>query len=74
MVIEVKLYDSLKRYAPTSYSGILAVDVRDNININELMDELEIEYTVIYDVKVNGESSNRQRSLIDGDRVEVFPG
>lgn len=73
MVIEVRLYDTLKQYVPSSSSGTVTVDVEDGISILELLDEMEIEATDIQSIMVNGKKSKLQHRLFDGDRVSLFP-
>lgn len=73
MVIEVRLHDRLGRYAPSSTTGVLAVDVPEDITIEELLEELEIEQNEIYLIKVNGMKNNKDRQLADGDHVEFYP-
>jgi sulfur carrier protein ThiS len=73
MVIEVRLHDKLGRYAPSSNTGVLAVDVPEEITVQDLLEELEIEQTEIYMIKVNGIKNNKDRQLSDGDHVEFYP-
>lgn len=74
MVIEVRLYASLRRYRPAgSDTGMVAVDVPDGISLGELLSELEIDTDEIKLAAVNGNDSNPTRVLLDGDRVELFP-
>jgi molybdopterin synthase sulfur carrier subunit len=74
LVIEVRLYASLRRYRPTgSDTGMLAVDVPDGISLGELLSELEINTDEIKLAAVNGDESAKSRVLADGDRVELFP-
>ncbi|VBB08720.1 mut7-c ubiquitin [Lucifera butyrica] len=73
MVLEVHLYSDLRRYAPTSSTGMLAVDVPDGIVVEELLNELEINYTEIKTIVVNGSTSDLQQVLEDGDHISLFP-
>lgn len=74
MVIEVRLYASLRRYRPSgSDTGMVAVDVPDGISLGELLSELEIDTDEIKLAAVNGNDSDQARVLFDGDRVELFP-
>lgn len=75
LVIEVRLFASLRRYGPTvSDTGMMAVDVAEGISLGELLDELEINPTEIKTMKVNGLISGMDQLLADGDRVDLFPG
>jgi len=74
LVIEVRLYASLKSYRPVgSDSGLVAVDVPDHITVGELLDEMEIDVDKIEVVTVNGLEGNGNQMLFDGDRIELFP-
>jgi len=72
MVIELQMFDSLKRYIPSSASGFLTVDVNDNITIEELLFELEVNEVDIGVIMVNEIKSQINRLLFDGDRVSLF--
>ena len=78
MVIEVRLYASLRRYRPTDYDNpadncYVAVDVPDSISIGELLDEMEMDSGEVKSVIVNGAASDLNRILADGDRVSLYP-
>lgn len=73
MVIEVRLYDVLRRYAPSSSSGIITVDVEDNIDVKALLNEMEVNLQEIGTVLVNGVNTGVQEILSDGDRVGLWP-
>lgn len=73
MVIEVRLYAGLKKYAPSSSSGILAVDVSESILVEELLEELEIAASEVGSIKINGNAGNGRQTLQDGDRVDLLP-
>lgn len=73
MVIEVRLYAGLKKYAPSSSSGILAVDVSESILVEELLEELEIAATEVGSIKINGNAGDGRYTLQDGDRVDLLP-
>lgn len=72
MVIELKLPSALKHYVPSSSSGIVAVDVSDNLTVGELLFELEIDREAVGHITVNGMMSNFNQSLNDGDRISLF--
>ncbi|SEP43514.1 MULTISPECIES: MoaD/ThiS family protein [Propionispora] len=73
MVIEVRLYAGLKKYAPSSSSGILAVDVSESILVEELLEELEIAASEVGSIKINGNAGSARQTLQDGDRVDLLP-
>jgi len=74
LVIEVRLYASLRCYRPSgSDSGLVTVDVPDSITLGELLDELEIDSSKINVSTINGTDGDSSNVLYDGDRVELFP-
>ncbi|CUH96877.1 hypothetical protein P22_2989 [Propionispora sp. 2/2-37] len=73
MVIEVRLFAELKKYAPSSTSGVLAVDVSESILVKELLEELEILESEVGSIKVNGHACDVRYALDDGDRIDLLP-
>ncbi|HEY3424095.1 MAG TPA: MoaD/ThiS family protein [Negativicutes bacterium] len=73
MVLEVQLYAALRRYVPSSASGVVVVDVSDDITVLDLIKELEINPAEIHTIVVNGISSEMSKVLFDGDRIDLFP-
>lgn len=74
MVIELRLYGSLRKYRPTmSEASTVTADVPDGISLGEFLDEMEIDAVEIRSAAVNGADSDLARLLSDGDRVELFP-
>lgn len=73
MVVEVRLYAILRRYFPTSSSGVVTVDMRDGITVDELVSALEIDKHEIKMIMVNGIASEYSQRLTDGDRIGLFP-
>lgn len=72
MVIEVRLHEKLRKYAPTSSSGMLTVDVPDEMTVQELFHELEIEMKQVFEVKVNNKHSYGHHKLADGDCIDLY--
>lgn len=72
MVIEVRLHEKLKKYAPTSSSGTLTVDVPDEITVRELFEELEIEMQEVFEIKINNKHSYGHHKLTDGDCIDLY--
>lgn len=72
MVIEVRLHEKLRKYAPTSSSGTLTVDVPDELTVRELVQELEIEIHQINEVKVNNKHGHGNHKLVDGDCIDLY--
>jgi hypothetical protein len=72
MVIEVRLHEKLRKYALNSSSGMLTVDVPDEITVHELFQELEIAMQHISEVKVNNKRSYGHYKLSDGDCIDLY--
>lgn len=73
MVIEVRLHETLKKYAPNSNSGIMAADVPDEITVRELFEELEWDVKEFGKVHVNHLPCGYDSVLVDGDVIDLFP-
>lgn len=73
MVIEVRLFATLRKYVSSSTSGVVSLDLPDDIAVAELVKQLEIDPAEVHVVMVNGVSSDMNRPLTDGDRVGLFP-
>ena len=72
MVIEIRLYDSLRNYLPSSSSGIVTVDVLGDITVGELLDELDIDKDKVSTIVVNSQKSTLETVLHDGDKLNLF--
>ncbi|MDU2065258.1 MAG: MoaD/ThiS family protein [Sporomusaceae bacterium] len=73
MVIEVRLHEMLKKYAPNSNSGILTADVAEDMTVGELLQELELDEQEIQRMKVNHEACTARFILQDGDQLDLYP-
>lgn len=74
LVIEVRLYASLRRYKPAETgSGTVTVDVPEGVSLGEMLEELEIDAAKIAVMKVNGVAGHLKQALSDGDRIDLFP-
>jgi sulfur-carrier protein len=73
MVLEVRLYATLRSYAPSSPSGVVTVDLPDGSTVLDLAKKFEIDPEEIHLIMINGIGSEFDRVLIDGDRVGFFP-
>jgi molybdopterin converting factor small subunit len=73
MLIEVRLYATLRRYRPSNPNGVFAADVADGISVAKLINKLEIDPAEIHMIMVNGIGSEMDCILADGDRVGLFP-
>lgn len=73
MVIEVRFFASLRRYTPSEPSGILSVDVADDLTVEELLHQLEVEPSHVAGILLNGKEAELVSPLVDGDRLGLFP-
>ena len=73
MELEVRLYATLRRYAPASPNGVIAVDVPEHSTVLDLVKNLEIDPAEIHLIMINGIGCEFERSLTNGDRVGLFP-
>lgn len=75
LVIEVRLYASLRHYRPSaSDNSMVTVDVPDGISLGDLLDEMEMDVDEVKIMTVNGIDSDLNRILFDGDRIALYPG
>jgi sulfur carrier protein ThiS len=73
MVIEVVMHGVLNRHMPNGSSGVLTVDVMDDITVLDLLAEMEINHDEVWTVTVNGKNSALNQILKDGDRLAMYP-
>lgn len=73
MVIEVRFFASLRRYTPADPSGIISVDVPENLSVEELLHQMEVDPTDVKSILLNGKESSLITHLSDGDRLGLFP-
>lgn len=73
MVIEVRFFASLRRYTPADPSGIISVDVPDNLSVEELLQQMEVSPVDVANILLNGKGSSLTTNLSDGDRLGLFP-
>lgn len=74
MLLEVRLYSGLEKYADnTAYGQPLAVELPEKATIAMLLTKLGIPEEEVFSVLVNGIHHNLNDQLTDGDRVALFP-
>jgi len=74
MLIEVRLYATLRQSAPaTATSGVFPVQMPDGSTIGELVSAIQIDPAEIKLYMVNGASVEMDHVLHEGDRVGMFP-
>jgi molybdopterin converting factor small subunit len=73
MRIEVRLYATLRRHAPSDAGGVLAVDVPEGSNASDVIAQVGAAADEVHIVMVNGVSCPLDRTLAEGDRLGLFP-
>lgn len=73
MFIEVRLYATLRRYAPASSVGVLAVEVPPDSTVAEVLTKMNIEGAEVHIIMINGVNSRLTSALHEGDRLGLFP-
>jgi len=73
MVVEVRLFATLRRYTPSDPSGVIKVDVPEGISVLDLATYLKIDPAEIHLVMVNGIGRGLGEVIKSGDRVGLFP-
>ena len=73
MVVEVRLYATLRRYAPASSAGVIPVEVPVDYSVAELLNTISIELAEVHIIMINGVISTLTSTLHEGDRLGLFP-
>lgn len=73
MFVEVRLYATLRRYAPVSSAGVLSVEVPADCTVTELLNTIGIDLAEVHIIMINGVSSILSSILQEGDRLGLFP-
>jgi len=73
MRIEVRLYATLRRYAPSAADGVLNVDVPEGSKASDVIASVGVNADEVHIVMVNGVSSPPHQVLAEGDRLGLFP-
>jgi len=73
LVVEVRLYATLRRYAPASLAGVFPAQVPVNCTVAELLNGINIEETEVHIMMINGVISTLNSTLHEGDRLGLFP-
>jgi molybdopterin converting factor small subunit len=74
MLIEVRLYATLRQYAPTTASaGMFPVQMPLGSTVGELVSVIKVDPAEIKLYMVNGASVEMEHVLHEGDRVGMFP-
>lgn len=73
MVIEVRLHTVLRKYGVQSPSGMINMEVPEATNVQDLIEMLDINLEEVKLVMVNGQDAGLETTLVDGDRIGLFP-
>lgn len=74
MLIEVRLYATLRRYAPLqAVAGVFSTDIPEQSTLKDLLDICGLPAEEVHILMVNGASGNLSQLLKAGDRVGLFP-
>jgi len=73
VVVEVRLYATLRRYAPASPAGGFPAQVHENDTVAELLNRINIDSAEVHIIMINGVISGLHSTLYDGDRLGLFP-
>ena len=72
--VEVRLYASLRKYAPQIEIGeALELTLREGVTMEHLYTRLNVPIDEVKRIIVNGISRDHDYILSDGDRVAIFP-
>ena len=73
MIVEVRLYATLRRYAPDSSRGVVSVEVPVDCTVAQLVSAMHIDLAEVHIIMINGISSITSSILHEGDRLGLFP-
>ena len=74
MVVEVRLYATLREHAPPeSSAGVFSMTLPEDSNISTLLAMLAIEPAKVHLRMVNGVSAGLETVLKEYDRIGLFP-
>lgn len=73
MVIEVRLYATLRRYVPETPTGIIQVDIAKGGTVLDIVKQLKINPSEIHLMMINGSGCELDKIVNEGDRVGLFP-
>ena len=73
MIVEVRLYATLRRYVPDSSRGVVSVEVPVDCTVAQLVSAMHIDLAEVHIIMINGISSITSSILHEGDRLGLFP-
>lgn len=73
MVVEVRLYATLRRYTPANPNGVITVELPDGSTVLDLVKAIKIDPAEIHLIMINGTGCELEKIVSNGDRVGLFP-
>lgn len=73
MVLEVRLYATLRRYTPASPNGVITVVVPAGSTVLDVVRKIKIDPAEIHLIMINGIGCEFDKLVNEGDRVGLFP-
>jgi molybdopterin synthase sulfur carrier subunit len=73
MRVELRLYATLRRFAPNAEGGALFVDMPEGATAADLIATAKVDAGEVHILMVNGKNSPPDLILAEGDRIGLFP-
>ncbi|MDR3556647.1 MAG: MoaD/ThiS family protein [Syntrophobacteraceae bacterium] len=73
MRVELRLYATLRRFAPNAEGGALFVEMPEGASAADLIAKVKVDAGEVHILMVNGRSSPFVQRLAEGDRIGLFP-
>ncbi len=73
MKIKVKVFATLRKYAPDASSGEQELELTEAATVGQVLDELKIPQEEVAFVFVNSVQQKMDKPLAQGDELGIFP-
>jgi molybdopterin converting factor small subunit len=73
MVVEIRLYATLRGHVPAAAAGVLSMEVPEGSTVAEVLKMMGIELAEVHIIMINGVSRSLDNVLHNGDRLGLFP-
>lgn len=73
MLVEIRLYATLRRYVPAAGAGVFSMEVQEGSTAAEVLKTMSIELAEVHIIMINGVSRSLNVVLHNGDRLGLFP-
>lgn len=74
MLIEIRLYATLRHYAPAhAVAGVFSTNLPDASTVKDLLESIGLPAGEVHIRMVNGASADLTKELSEGDRIGLFP-